>query len=197
MGHIHRLQGRLFPYTNTGTVQEISQILFPRSDIPVQGFAFWPLNSIHGIHCGSKGGETNGHSPGYKNPPVPRRRVGESQVPPYLSPAHLDYSEFVPGPGMGSEHREIRAGTKRSLCRLPVRSQFWSGLTNTGPVAELSRKDTGTASTTGLSGPAVHVFDRFVDSHRESSSPRPTPYETYTVASQKQLEGTRITRKGI
>ena len=33
-------------------------------------------------------------------------------------------------------------------------------------------------------------------SHRKASSPRPTTYETHTVASQKQLEGTRITRKG-
>ena len=49
---------------------------------------------------------------------------------------------------------------------------------------------------TGLSGPAVHVPNRFVNSHREASSPRPTAHETHIVASQKQLEGARITRKG-
>ena len=50
--------------------------------------------------------------------------------------------------------------------------------------------------TTGLSGPAVHVCDGFTNSHRKAVSPRPTSYETHTVASQKQLEGTRVTRKG-
>ena len=44
-------------------------------------------------------------------------------------------------------------------------------------------------------GPAVHVSDRFVNSHRKAGSPRPTTYETHTVASQKQLETTRVTRK--
>ena len=44
--------------------------------------------------------------------------------------------------------------------------------------------------------PVVHVSDRFTNSHRKASSPRPTPYEAHTVASQKQLEGTRVTRKG-
>ena len=53
-----------------------------------------------------------------------------------------------------------------------------------------------TAFATGLSGPAVHVLDRSVNSHRETSSPRPVTHETHTVASQKQLEGTGIPRKG-
>ena len=40
VGHLNRFQGRLLPYTNTGTVQEISEISCPRSDIPVQGSDF-------------------------------------------------------------------------------------------------------------------------------------------------------------
>ena len=36
VGYLNRFQGRLLPYTNTGTVQEISEILCPGSDIPVQ-----------------------------------------------------------------------------------------------------------------------------------------------------------------
>ena len=42
---------------------------------------------------------------------------------------------------------------------------------------------------------AVHVPDRSANSHRKSGSPRPTAHETHTVASQKQLEGTRISRE--
>ena len=80
VGHLNRFQGRLLPYTNTGTVQEISEISCPGSDIPVQSSAFRSVHSTLGVHCSSKGGETDGHTQGYKNSPVPRRLVGESQV---------------------------------------------------------------------------------------------------------------------
>ena len=41
-------------------------------------------NSKHstlGVQCSSKGGGTDGHTQGYKNPPVPRQLVGESYIP--------------------------------------------------------------------------------------------------------------------
>ena len=62
-------------------------------------------------------------------------------------------------------------------------------------MAEPSRENTDTAIPTGLSGPAIHVLDRFANSYRKAGSPRPTTYETHTVASQKQLEGTIVSRK--
>ena len=62
-------------------------------------------------------------------------------------------------------------------------------------MAEPSRKNSDTTIPTGLFGTAIHVFDRSANSHRKASSPRSTAYETHTVAPQKQLEGTRITRK--
>ena len=62
-------------------------------------------------------------------------------------------------------------------------------------MAKPSGQDTNTFVTTGLSGPAVHVPDRSSNSHRKASSPRPTTHETHTVASQKQLEGPRISRE--
>ena len=63
-------------------------------------------------------------------------------------------------------------------------------------MAEPARKNTEDTIPTDFSGPGVHVLDRFTNSHRETSSPRSTTYETHTVASQKQLESTRITGKG-
>ena len=63
-------------------------------------------------------------------------------------------------------------------------------------MAEPSRKNNKTAIPSDLSGLGVHVLDRSVNSHREASSPRLTACETHTVASQKQLVSTRITRKG-
>ena len=93
---------------------------------------------------------------------------------------------------------KIRAGAQTSLqlCRLPGRSQVRPGQTDTGPVGKSSREDTSTFVTTGLSGSAVHVPDGSANSHRKTSSPRPITHETHTVASQKQLEGTGISREG-
>ena len=82
VGYLNRFQGCLLPYPYTGTVQEIPEISCPGSDIPIQSTALWSVHSTLGIHCDSKRGETDGHTQGYKYPPVPRRLVGESQIPP-------------------------------------------------------------------------------------------------------------------
>ena len=72
MGNLRRLQGRLLPHSNTGTVQEVSQISYPGTDLPVQSTAVRSVNGSHGVHYYSKGGEADGHSQRYKHPPVPR-----------------------------------------------------------------------------------------------------------------------------
>ena len=181
MGHLNRLQGRLLPYPNIRTIQEISEIFHPRPDIPIQSTTFRFLHSAFGVHCNSEGGETDGHTQGYKNPPIPRRVVGEGQIPPGPSPTYSGPSKNMPRLRLAGECRKVRAGAQASLrlCRLPVRPQVRSGPTDTGPVAKPSRENKSTAVTT--------------NSHRETSSPRPTAYETHTVASQNQLEDTGIT----
>ena len=88
VGYLSRFQGRLLPYTYTGTIQEIPEISHPRSGIPVQGPAIRFVHSTFGVHRDPKGGETDGHTQGFKNPPVPRQLVGESQIPPGLSPTY-------------------------------------------------------------------------------------------------------------
>ena len=194
VGHLSRLQRCLLPHTDTRTIQKISTFSCPGPDLPVQSIAFRSVHSAHGVHCISQGGETDGHTQGYKNPPVPRRLVGESQIATPLSPTHPNPGQNVPGPRLAGESREIRTGTQTSirLRRLPVRPQVRPGQTDPGPVAKPSRQDTSPSITTDLSGPAVHVLDRPTHSHRKIGSPRPTTHETHTVASQKQLEGTRI-----
>ena len=59
---------------------------------------------------------------GYKNPPVPRRLVGQSQIPPNLTPAYTDSSTYLSGVRLVGEHAEIitRPETSLQLCRLPV-----------------------------------------------------------------------------
>ena len=84
-----------FPYTNTGTVQKISEISCPRSDIPVQGSSLWSVHSTLGVHCNSKRGETDGHSQGYKDPPVPRRLVGEGKILEIMSLPHCPVRQFM------------------------------------------------------------------------------------------------------
>ena len=191
MGYLNRFQGRLLPYTYTGTIQEIPEISHPRSGIPVQGPAIRFVHSIHGVHCDTKGGETDGHTQGFKNLPVPRRLVGESQIPPGLSPTYTGTSKNVSATGLAFELREIRAGAQTRLrsCRLPVRPQVWSGPTDSGPVAEPSRENAETAIPTGVPGPGIHVLDRFTNSYSKVSSSRPTSYETHSVASQKTTGG--------
>ena len=92
MGYLNRFQGRPLPYTYTGTIQEIPEISHPRSVIPVQGPAIRSVHSTLGVHRDPKG-ETDGHTQGFKNPPVPRRLVGESQIPPGFSPTYTGTSK--------------------------------------------------------------------------------------------------------
>ena len=199
MGYLNRLQERLFPYSNTGTVQEISKILCPGSDIPIQSSAFRSVHSTLGVHCSSKGDETNGHTKGYKNPPIPRRLVGESLFPPGLSPTYSEFSENVSKAWLAGERGEIGAGAQTSLRfrRLPVQPQVRSGQTDTRLLAKASGLNTGNTVLTGLSGPAVYVSDRVTHGHRKTGSPRPPSHATHTMAPQKQLEGSRVTRKVI
>ena len=103
MGQLHRFQGCLLPHTNTGTIQEISKISCRGLDISVQGSALWSVHSTLGIHCDSKGGETDGHAQGYKDPPIPRRLVGEGFIPPNLSPAHSGSSKNMPKTRLAGE----------------------------------------------------------------------------------------------
>ena len=60
---------------------------------------------------------------GYKDPPVPRRLVGESHLSPALSRAYTGPSNSVLEIGLAGEHGKVRTGTEASfqLCRLPVR----------------------------------------------------------------------------
>ena len=54
MSCLYTFQGCLLPYTNTGTIQEISEISCPGSDIPVQSSAFRSVHSTLGLHCNNK-----------------------------------------------------------------------------------------------------------------------------------------------
>ena len=198
VGHLHRLQGCILPHPNTGTVQEISEISYSGTNIPVQSPTIRTFHSTTGVHCGSQGGQTNSYTQGYKDPPVPRRLVGESRILSSLSPKYTRTSTDMPKVRLDSKLGQIGTGTQTNLqfCRLPVQPEGRSGPAYTGPVAEPTRENLGDPVSADLSSPAVHVPDWSANSHRKASLPRPASYETHTVASQKQLESTGSTGKG-
>ena len=198
VGYLDRFQGRLLPYTNTGTIQEISEISCPWSDIPVQSPTFWSVHSTLGVYCDSKRGETDGQPQGYKDPPVPRRLVGESHIPPGLSSTYSESGRNMSKIRLAGECGKVRTGSKADLrfYRLPVRPPGRSGPTDPRQVAKPSGLNIRNNVTVTLSSSAVHVPDRVANSHRETSSPRPAAYEAHTVAPQAALENTRVPTKG-
>ena len=72
MGHIHRFQRCILPYTHSQSVQEVHAFSPPGSVLSVQSPSLWPFHSSHGVHSGGQRGQTHGPSEGYKDPPVPR-----------------------------------------------------------------------------------------------------------------------------
>ena len=101
------------------------------------------------------------------------------------------------GTTLDGKHGQIRTGPQTSvrLHRLPVRPEGGHGHTHRRVLAEFKCKDTESAHITHLSSQVVDVPNRAVNTYREASPPRSTPYEADRVALEKQLEGARITRK--
>ena len=198
VGHIHRLQRRTLPHTNSQSVQEVHVFSSPGSVLPVQGPTLWSIHSSNGVHSGGQRGQTHGTSEGYKDPPVPRRLAGETLYPRHLSPAYSNPSHTLSGTRVAGEQGKVRTGpqTGLQLRRLPVRPERGQGQTNRRTLADLDRQDQINTVGSGLPSPAIHVPHRSTHRNRETSPPRATSHEAHTVALEKQLEGTRVTRKG-
>ena len=94
----------------------------PRSVLPVQSTTLWSVHSPHGVHYSGQRGQIDGFTEGYKDPPVPRRLVGQSQIPPNLSPAYTDLGSSLSRIKLAGEQGKVRTGSKTGfqLRWLPV-----------------------------------------------------------------------------
>ena len=184
VGHIHRFQRRIFPHTNSQSVQEVHAFSSPGSVLPIQSPSLWPVHSPHGVHSGNQRGQTHGTSKGYKDPPVPRRLAGESLYPRHLSPAYSNPGHTVPGARVAGEQEKIRTGLTASLQlrRLPVRPEGGQGQTNRGTLADLDRQDQINTVRSCMPGLEIYVPHRAIHSNKKISPLRATTHETHTVA---------------
>ena len=60
VGHLHRFQRRILPYTNSQSVQEVHAFPCPGSVLPVQAPTLWSVHSTHGAHSGGQTDQTDG-----------------------------------------------------------------------------------------------------------------------------------------
>ena len=112
----------------------------------------WSVHCSNGIHNG-QGRPADGLKQQYKNPPVHRRLVGQSHIPPSLSPAYPDPSSPVREIRLGSKYGEVRTKTQTDLriCRLQVQPQREQGQSHLRMLADLKLKDSGASHQTLLS----------------------------------------------
>ena len=61
VGHLHRLQGRILPYTNSQSVQEVHAFSHPGPTSTL-----WSVHSTHGVHSGGQRGQTHGLTGGIR-----------------------------------------------------------------------------------------------------------------------------------
>ena len=112
VGNLHRFQGRIIPHANSQSVQEVHAFSRSGSVLPVKSTTLWPVHSTNGVHSGGQRGQTDGFTEGYKDPPVPRRLVGESNIPPNLSPTYTDLGSCLSRHRLAGEQGEVRTGSK-------------------------------------------------------------------------------------
>ena len=121
VGHLSRLQRRLLPHTNTGTIQEIPQISYPGPDLPIQGTTLWSVHmeftvvakevKLMASHRGIRILQ-------YLDDWLVRARSKQ------LCLLHTQiHTQNVSKTRLAGEHRKIRIGTKTNLKlrRLPIR----------------------------------------------------------------------------
>ena len=115
VGHLHSFQRLIPPHTNSKSVQQVHAFSHPGSVLPIQSSHIWSVHSTHGVHGGGKGGQTDCTTKGYEDSPVSRQLVGQSQIPPNLSPAYVNSGSYMSRLGLVGQHGEVLTGFQTSL----------------------------------------------------------------------------------
>ena len=180
-------------YFHFPIISQVHAFSYPRQDLSIQSTTLWPVHGSHGVHSDSQRGQVASHGTGYKDLPVPRRLVGQSQVPPSLSSTDTKPSNTLQGPRMVGKRGKVRTGTQTDFQfrRLPVRLEGRQGQTYPRTLAESAGQDTGDFSLSSVSGPELHAPDQAVDCHGKTGTHGQITYKTHTVAPQEQLENPR------
>ena len=73
VGNVAGFQRCLFSYPYQSEITKVPQVLSGKQSLSIHSPSFRARHSSTGIYQGSQGGETDGSSTGYPDPPVPRR----------------------------------------------------------------------------------------------------------------------------
>ena len=189
VSNVAGFQRRLLSYPHQSKVPEVSQVFSGKESLSIYSSSFRACHSSTGIYQGSQGGETDGSSTGYPDPPVPRRLVSQSPGPGNLPTTYPDPLGPVPRPGVGGKHGEIGtyASTGFQFRRLPIRSSVGSSVAHSGQMDRSSRETTVHQRQGQLLSSTVHVPNRASYGHRKAGMGRPPSHETSSVASKKTL----------
>ena len=197
VGHVHRFQGRILSHSYPSSVQEISEISFPRSVLSVQGTTLRSVDSSYGVHDCGQGSKTDGSVQGYTDPPVPRRLACSGSVIPRLPQTNQRASSPLQKIRLDSQCREVgtRSQTSIRLCGLSIRPAAGQGETHPRQMASASKESSLSPVVPAMSSPTADVSDWLIDSYREISPPRAASHETNSVAFKKPLENPGIIRE--
>ena len=187
VGHIHRLQRRILPYTNSQSVQEVHASSPPGSVLPVQSPTLWSIHSSHGVHSGGQEVKLMALQRGIRI----HQYLDDWLVRAFTHDTCLQHTQTLV-----TLCQEL-GWLVKSQNWLPVQPERGKGQTHTRALAGLDRQDPGNTVRSGTPGPAVHVPPRSTHSNRRASPPRATSHEAHTVALGKQLEGPRVTREKV
>ena len=189
VGNVAGLQRRLFSHPHQSEITKVSQVFSGKESLSIHGPPFRARHSSTGIYQGSQGGETDGSSTGYPDPPVPRRLVSQSPGPGNLPITYPDPLGPVPRTRVGGKHGEIGtdASTGFQFRRLPVRPTVGSSVAHSGQMDRSSAETTVHQRQGKLFRPTVHVPNRAAYCHRKPGLGRLSSHETGSVASKKTL----------
>ena len=189
MGHFAGLQRCLLPHPHCSEIQKVSEVPHEQGQLPLHLPSLWSSNCPVGIHQGGQGGQTNGSSKGYQDPPVPRRLVATSPFPGNLPTAYPDPLGPMSRTGLAGKHAKVRTGapTGFQLRRLPVRPVDRSGFAHSGPASQSKREASVHQGSGLLYCSSVHVPDRSSDCDGKASVCWSAPYEANSVAPETSL----------